>query len=283
MKWFKLHTEFAHDPKLRSFSAAQRYYVIVLFCLAADSDEPGTIMLDAEDIAATMGIDEEEYEELVTRLEKKGIVTRMSREGHESLSVTHWDKRQYTYPSDRPEASAERKRRQRERERNQADTRDIPSQNTDVTSMSRVQQNRTDSEQNRAEQNRAEQNREDIQASSPPVVASPDAPQERPPTPKRFVPPTVQAVRDYMALIGIAHKAEAWYAHYESNGWMVGKVRMRDWKAACRTWLSDTYGSRASPPPVPPPPRSREELEAEERAAITRILDKRRGETYAGH
>ena len=29
---------------------------------------------------------------------------------------------------------------------------------------------------------------------------------------------------------------DAWYDHYSSNGWMVGRTKMKDWKAAVRTW-----------------------------------------------
>jgi hypothetical protein len=29
---------------------------------------------------------------------------------------------------------------------------------------------------------------------------------------------------------------EKFMAHYESNGWRVGRTHMRDWKAAVRTW-----------------------------------------------
>lgn len=31
-------------------------------------------------------------------------------------------------------------------------------------------------------------------------------------------------------------KADAFLAFYDSNGWLVGKNPMKDWKAAVRTW-----------------------------------------------
>lgn len=30
--------------------------------------------------------------------------------------------------------------------------------------------------------------------------------------------------------------AEQFIAHYDSNGWRVGRVAMKNWKAACVTW-----------------------------------------------
>ena len=52
----------------------------------------------------------------------------------------------------------------------------------------------------------------------------------------RFAPPTVEEVREYCESRHNSVKAEEFVAHYESNGWMVGKTPMKDWKAAVRTW-----------------------------------------------
>ena len=53
---------------------------------------------------------------------------------------------------------------------------------------------------------------------------------------KRFVPPTVEEVRDYIASKGYQFDAEAFIAHYEANGWMRGKNKIKNWKACCTTW-----------------------------------------------
>ena len=53
---------------------------------------------------------------------------------------------------------------------------------------------------------------------------------------RRFVKPTLDEVKAYVAERGSSVDAQSWYDHYESNGWMVGKTPMRDWKAAVRTW-----------------------------------------------
>lgn len=54
---------------------------------------------------------------------------------------------------------------------------------------------------------------------------------------KRFAPPTLQEVKDYCLKMGYTHvNAERFIDYYASNGWMVGKNRMKDWKAAVRNW-----------------------------------------------
>ena len=57
-----------------------------------------------------------------------------------------------------------------------------------------------------------------------------------PPRPKRFVPPTVDEVRDYCQERGNMVDPQRFVDYYSSNGWMVGKTKMKDWKAAVRTW-----------------------------------------------
>lgn len=54
---------------------------------------------------------------------------------------------------------------------------------------------------------------------------------------RHFVPPTTQNVADYCKEKGITTvDAERFVDFYSSKGWMVGKNRMKDWKAAVRNW-----------------------------------------------
>ena len=53
--------------------------------------------------------------------------------------------------------------------------------------------------------------------------------------PKGFVRPTLQEVQDYCQERKNSVNPEKWIAHYQSNGWKVGKNSMKDWKAAVRT------------------------------------------------
>jgi len=51
-----------------------------------------------------------------------------------------------------------------------------------------------------------------------------------------FEIPTLLAIKNYCESEGKSVDAVAFFAHYESNGWMVGKNRMKKWKSAIATW-----------------------------------------------
>lgn len=51
---------------------------------------------------------------------------------------------------------------------------------------------------------------------------------------KRFTPPTFDEVEAYVLERNSPVDPQAFIDFYESKGWMVGKNKMKDWKAACR-------------------------------------------------
>ena len=53
---------------------------------------------------------------------------------------------------------------------------------------------------------------------------------------KRFTPPTFDEVDFYCCERGNTIDPQAFIDYYTSNGWKVGNVPMKDWKAAVRTW-----------------------------------------------
>lgn len=53
---------------------------------------------------------------------------------------------------------------------------------------------------------------------------------------KPFKPPSVEDVFDYCHERGNGIDAKVFVDHYISNGWMVGRNKMKDWKATVRTW-----------------------------------------------
>ena len=59
---------------------------------------------------------------------------------------------------------------------------------------------------------------------------------EKEKTAQRFIPPTVEEVKARIDEMGYTFDAEAFIAFYQSNGWMVGKSKMKDWRAAMVTW-----------------------------------------------
>ena len=57
---------------------------------------------------------------------------------------------------------------------------------------------------------------------------------DKPPAKKRFVPPTVEQVAEYVRERGSKVDPQTFVDFYASKGWLVGKTSMKDWKAACR-------------------------------------------------
>ena len=58
---------------------------------------------------------------------------------------------------------------------------------------------------------------------------------------KYFNKPKLSEVKDYCLERNNNIDAEAFIDFYESKGWMVGKNKMKDWKAAVRTWEKKNY------------------------------------------
>ena len=63
---------------------------------------------------------------------------------------------------------------------------------------------------------------------------------------KSFVPPTIDEVREYCQSRNNFVDPERFVDFYSAKGWMVGKNKMKDWKAAVRTWERND-GRKASP------------------------------------
>lgn len=58
--------------------------------------------------------------------------------------------------------------------------------------------------------------------------------------PVRFTPPTADEVKAYMLEQGMDDLSQKWVAFYEAKGWLIGKNKMKDWKAAVRTWKTNS-------------------------------------------
>jgi hypothetical protein len=57
----------------------------------------------------------------------------------------------------------------------------------------------------------------------------------------RFIEPTFQEVSEYCRERENHVDADRFIDHYTSNGWMVGKSKMKDWQAAVRTWEKNPH------------------------------------------
>jgi hypothetical protein len=65
-----------------------------------------------------------------------------------------------------------------------------------------------------------------------------------------FVKPSIVEIKTYMTEIGMADVSEKWFDYYESNGWLVGKNKMKNWKAAVRTWKSNNLSNNTTTPQI---------------------------------
>lgn len=61
---------------------------------------------------------------------------------------------------------------------------------------------------------------------------------------KRFTPPSVDEVTAYCEERGNRVDPQEFVDFYESKGWMVGKNKMKDWKASVRTWEKSSRPKR---------------------------------------
>lgn len=65
------------------------------------------------------------------------------------------------------------------------------------------------------------------------------------------IPPSIEEVHKYISEKGYDVDAERWYDFYAAKGWMIGKNKMKDWKAAVRTWAKrDENQKKKDEPPA---------------------------------
>lgn len=129
MTWFKFHSEFRNDPKIKRLPITERYAFIVLLCLASESETRGTITgLDDDDIAFELEMQSEDWQTLKAKFKAKGFIDFTK----DQVLIRNWDKRQYDKPSDHPEATKQRKRLQREKIK-LSNTEDVTPMSRDVT------------------------------------------------------------------------------------------------------------------------------------------------------
>ena len=72
-------------------------------------------------------------------------------------------------------------------------------------------------------------------------------------TTKRFIPPTVEEVAEYVNEKGYKVNPQRFVDHYAARGWKYGQGKpMVDWKAAVRTWVSNDYNDNNHQQPSQP-------------------------------
>lgn len=67
-------------------------------------------------------------------------------------------------------------------------------------------------------------------------------------TSSKFIKPTLEEVRDYIAEKGYSVNPEKFFAYYEAGGWMVGKRPMKSWRMALTYWHNNGIDRSQHPP-----------------------------------
>ena len=71
----------------------------------------------------------------------------------------------------------------------------------------------------------------------------------------RFVPPTLDEVREYVNTREVKINPQAFVDHYSANGWVRGKTKIKDWKACVRTWEQNQKSNKEANKPRDDRPR----------------------------
>ena len=79
----------------------------------------------------------------------------------------------------------------------------------------------------------------------------------------RFTPPSLDELNSFLKENSYSIDAQQFIDFYQSKGWMVGKNKMKDWRAAVRNWLrrnSETEKAKGTPRTVDDYKKTREML-----------------------
>ena len=220
VKWIKLATDIFDNRKIRQIEKMPDGDAIIviwlkLLILAGDVNDGGLVYFTKE-IPYTEQL-------LATQFDRPLAVVQFALRTFERFSmieivddlicVSNWEKYQNVESLDRiREQNRLRKQRQREREK-------LLESHVTVT-----QSHATDKEEEKDIEEEEEKNKT-----------------------KRFKAPTVEEVAAYCKERNNAIDAQHFVDYYEARNWMLGKVKMKDWKAAVRTWekkSSETTSNR---------------------------------------
>jgi len=216
VKWIKLTVSMFDDEKIKIIESMPDKDAILiiwikLLVLAGKTNASGYLYL-SQNIPYT--------DEMISTLFNRPLSTvRMALEifrkfnmidiDNGIIGITNWEKHQNIQGLDKiREQTRERVAKYREKQK-QIEC------NVTVT-----QGNATEEE--RRKKNKKEDKEKDIA----------DKPQRSP----KFIKPSLEEIKSYCNERKNNIDAEKFYHHYESNGWMVGRNKMKAWKAAVITW-----------------------------------------------
>jgi hypothetical protein len=104
MRWFRMYSEFATDPKVQMLSEADQRRYMMLLCLRCSN---GDVTLQDAECAFQMRISESEYAATKAVLIARGLID-------EANQPTAWDRRQYVSDTSNSRVSRHRERKRKD-------------------------------------------------------------------------------------------------------------------------------------------------------------------------
>lgn len=142
LPWFRMYAESRMDPKLDALNDREFRIWHKLLCLASESEDRGSVdYLDPEYVAMNLRVGPDELDSAIGRMVRLRLIERS--DGW--VMFPAFVSRQYTKPSDMPNATRERQKRSRAHRRRSEAKRDKGVTSRDVTP---TEQNRTEADQN---------------------------------------------------------------------------------------------------------------------------------------
>ncbi len=209
--WVKLYRELL-DKAIWALSTPEQKAILITLILMANHEEkdwewmgkrcvcgPGQLITSLEKIAkeAGKGISIQNVRTAIVRFEKLGFLTNESTKQSRLITICNWGDYQSDNCID-------------DQQSNKHLTNNQQTPNKHLTTNKNVRMKEYISTSNEVECIRAKRT--------------------------AFVPPTLEEVSAYVSEKGYSIDMERFIDFYTSKGWMVGKNKMKDWKAAVRNW-----------------------------------------------
>lgn len=208
--WFKLHRKIVASPIFDNPEALKLW----IWMLAKASHkahgqmvgnqivavEAGEFIFGRKAAAAALGMTESKIYRLLKMMEKDGMLEVSSNNKFSIVHIVNWG----VYQHGEGENCA-------------------------------AEEQQTDSKRT-AEEQQTNTNKNDKKDKNEKEWKEGEAGRAEPPTPKPFVPPALEEIQAYCRERNNQVDAERFLDFYAAKGWMIGKNKMQDWKAALRRW-----------------------------------------------
>ena len=219
IKWIKIDTGLFNNRKIRQIERLENSDALIviwlkMLILAAEVNEDGylfftdSVPYDAELMATQFDRPIELIVEALNTFEKYDMLEKEPIENDkigfsDIYRISNWEKYQNAYGMERiREQNRMRKQKERERKRDIEDDSHVTERDSHDTDKDKEE----DKDKNTIKKRTV------------------------------FKPPTVDEVRAYCTERNNKIDPQAFIDFYESKGWMIGANKMKDWKAAVRTW-----------------------------------------------